>query len=85
MKKLDDLKGIQKYFCSKCQHFHLRRYKNKIGMNGKIIKTKETPFFNHKEFAYQLSSTEQFRNSFKKNWNNYSIKQHQKYRGSMKQ
>jgi hypothetical protein len=47
-------------------------------MRGKL-------FNEHKEFALNLSNTELWKLLFKKSWNNYSIKSHQKTSGSKKQ
>lgn len=85
MDKLTDLTGINKYWCNECKYFHIRKYKYIINKNGKRIKTKNTPFFNHKEFAYKLTSTEIFNMKFNKSVEKYSIKGHKKTLGSMKQ
>ena len=85
MDKLTSLKGINKYFCIECEHSHIRKYKYIINKNGKRIKSKDTPFFNCKEHAYQLTATEKFNIQFNKSVENYSFKKHQKSIGSMKQ
>ena len=85
MDKLTDLIDINRYYCSKCEHFHIRKYKYIINEFGRRIKTKDTPFFNHKEFAYKLTSTEIFNMKFNKSIQKYIIKEHQKTVGSMKQ
>ena len=85
MNKLTDLKGINKFWCSECEHFHIRKYKYLINEYGKRIKTKNTPFFNHKEYAFKLTSTESFNMKFNKSMKKYSIKGHKKMKGSMKQ
>lgn len=85
MKKLTELTGINKYYCMECQSFHYRRYRNVINSDGSITKTKNTPFFNHSEYAYLLDSTELFKLKFKRNFRNYSIDKHQKSNGSKKQ
>ena len=85
MDKITDLIGINRYWCSECEHFHIRKYKYIINEFGKRIKTKNTPFFNHKEFAIKLTSTEIFNMKFRKSTESYSIKSHKKTLGSMKQ
>jgi len=85
MKKIIDFKGIKKYYCSNCKHFHIKKYKLKLNEFNERIKTKDTPFFNHQEFGYKLSSTEVFNLRFGKSMENYSIKAHKKTRGSRKQ
>ena len=87
MKKLDKLnsiEGISKYFCSECNHFHIRKYRYKINKLGHRIKTKDTPFFNHKEFAYKLTSSELWKRQFGRSCELYSIKEHKKAIGSNK-
>ena len=84
MDKINDIDGINKYFCSECEHFHIRKYKYKFDKFGKTIKTKDTPFFNHKEFAYKLTSSELFNKQFGKSMENYTIKSHKKTKGSNK-
>lgn len=85
MDKINDIEGIKKYYCSECNHFHIRKYRYKIDKFGKRIKTKDTPFFNHKEFAMKLTQSELFSRQFSKTWNNYSIKEHKKTNKSKKQ
>jgi len=85
MDKLTDLIGINRYYCSECEHFHIRKYKYVINKFGQRIKTKDTPFFNHKEYAFKLTSTEIFNAKFNKSMEKYSIKGHKKTVGSMKQ
>lgn len=85
MEKINDLKGFNKYFCSECEHFHIRKYKYKIDKNGARIKTKDTPFFNHKEFAYKLTDSELWLMKMSKSLSIYSIKSHKKTVGSRKQ
>ncbi|GAH70075.1 unnamed protein product [marine sediment metagenome] len=85
MDKLTNLKEVKRYWCSECEHFHIRKYKYIINEFGKRIKTKNTPFFNHKEFAFKLTSTEIFNMKFQKSTEKYSIKAHKKTSGSMKQ
>jgi len=85
MDKLTDLIGINKYYCSECEHFHIRKYKYIINKFEQRIKTKDTPFFNHKEYAFKLTSTEIFNAKFNKSMEKYSFKAHQKTVGSMKQ
>jgi len=58
MDKLNSIEGIKKYFCSKCNKFHIRKYRYKFDKNNNRIKTKDTPFFNHKNFAHKLTSSE---------------------------
>ena len=87
MKKLDkitDLEGIKKYFCSECEKFHIRKYRYIIDKFGKRIKTKNTPFFNHKEFAYKLTISELWNRQMKRSCDLYSIKEHKKSKGSNK-
>ena len=50
-----------------------------------VLKQKNTPFFNHKEYAYKLTATEIFNMKFNKSVEKYSIKGHKKALGSMKQ
>jgi len=78
MNKITDLKGISKYYCSECKHFHIRKYKYIINNENIRIKTENTPFFKHKEFAHKLSSTELWKLQFKRSWNSYDIKKHKK-------
>lgn len=85
MDKLNNLEGIRKYYCSKCEYFHIKKYKYKFDKFGKRVKTKDTPFFNHKEFAYKLTPSEIFKKQFGKSVENYSIKEHKKMKGSRKQ
>ena len=85
MDKLTDLKEIKRYWCSQCGHFHIRKYKYIINENGKRIKTKNVPFFNHREFAFKLTSTELFNMKFNKSMEKYSLNGHKKTLGSMKQ
>jgi len=85
MDKLNSLEGIKKYYCIECEHFHIRKYLYKFNKLGKRIKTKDTPFFNCKEFAYKLTSTEIYNKQFGKSMENYSIKDHKKMKGSRKQ
>jgi len=85
MDKINDLKGFNRYFCSECKHFHIRKYKYKIDENGARIKTKDTPFFNHKEFAWKLTDSEIWQMKMSKSLSTYSIKSHKKTVGSRKQ
>ena len=85
MDKIIDFTEIKKYWCSQCEHFHIKKYKYIINKFGVRIKTKNTPFFNHREFAYKLTSTEIFNMKFRKSTESYSIKGHKKTVGSMKQ
>ena len=85
MKKIIDFKGINKYFCSNCNHFHIRKYKYKFNEYNERIKTKDTPFFNCQEFGYKLSSSENFNLKMRKSLDNYSIKSHKLTVGSRKQ
>ena len=85
MDKITKLEGIKKYYCIECEHYHIRKYKYKINKEGKRIKTKDTPFFNHKEYAIKLSKSEIFNRQFKKNWKNYNIKSHKESYNSGKQ
>jgi len=73
MDKITDFKGISKYYCYECEYFHRKKYKYIIDKDGKRIKTKDTPFFNHKEFAYKLTSSELWKKQFKKSWNRYDL------------
>lgn len=85
MKKIIDFRGIIKYFCINCKHFHIRKYGYKLNDSNERIKTKDTPFFNHQEFGYKLSSSERFNLQMNRSLNNYSIKAHKLTRGSRKQ
>lgn len=84
MNKLESIDGISKYYCSECHRFHIRKYKYKIDKFGKRVKTKDTPFFNHKRYAYQLTQSELFNKQFKRSCELYSIKNHKKTNGSKK-
>lgn len=84
MNKLNNIEGINKYFCSECNHFHIRKYRYKIDKNGNRIKTKDTPFFRHKEFAHKLTQSELFNKQFSRSCELYSIKEHKKSSGSKK-
>lgn len=89
MNKIIDLTGINKYFCSLCNIFHVRKYKQKIIMDEnfkeQIIKTKDTPFFNHQEFAHKLTSSELWKLQFRRSLQNYSIESHKESYKSKKQ
>jgi hypothetical protein len=85
MDKINSIDGINKYYCSECLKYHIRKYRYKINKLGNSIKTKDTPFFNHKHFANKLTPSELFNRQFKANWNNYSIKSHKKTYNSIKQ
>lgn len=85
MDKITDFEGVKKYYCTECEHFHIRKYKYKINKLGKRIKTKDTPFFNHKEFAMKLTSTELWNRQMKRSCDLYTIKNHKKSYGSGKQ
>ena len=85
MDKITDFIEVKKYWCSQCEHFHIRKYKYIINKFGQRIKTKDTPFFNHKEYAFKLTSTELFNMKFSKSMEKYSLKAHKKTVGSMKQ
>ncbi len=84
MDKITDLEGIKKYFCTECEHFHIRKYKYIVNEFGKRIKTKDTPFFNHKEFAYKLTTSELFKRQFQHSCEHYTIKKHKETKGSNK-
>ena len=84
MDKIINLEGIKKYFCSKCNRFHIRKFKYKIDVNKNRIKTKDTPFFNHKEFAFKLTTSELWNKQFKRSCEIYTIKRHKKSNGSNK-
>jgi len=85
MDKLTDLKEVKRYWCSECEHFHIRKHKFIINEFGIRIKTKDTPFFNHKEYAFKLTTTEIFNMKFRKSTESYSIKKHKETTGSRKQ
>lgn len=85
MDKINDLKGINKYYCILHDCFHIRKYKYIINEHGKRIKTKDTPFFNCKNNAMKLTSSEVFSRKFRKSYNKYSIKKHKETIGSVKQ
>lgn len=82
MDKLVNIKDIKRYYCSQCKHFHIRKYKYKVNTFGVKTKTKDTPFFNHKEFACKLTNTEKFKKGIKGSFSKYSIKSHKKSIGS---
>ena len=85
MKKINDLLGVNKYYCSECKHNHIRKYKYIINENDVGVRTKDTPFFNHKEYAWELTSSEIWNIKMSKSLENYSIKTHKKTTGSRKQ
>lgn len=85
MDKINDLKGFNNYYCSECEHTHIRKYKYKIDENGMRIKTKDTPFFNHKEYAWEITASELWQTKMSKSFETYSIKKHKKATGSSKQ
>ncbi|MBY8983272.1 MAG: hypothetical protein KGD57_10005 [Candidatus Lokiarchaeota archaeon] len=58
-----ELVGKEKYFCSKCKRIHNRFRKHKT------VKI----FMNHNEFALEIDSTKQFKNSFKRAWKRHGI------------
>jgi len=84
MDKINDIEGIKKYYCSECEKFHIKKYRYKFNENNKRIKTKDTPFFNHKNFAMKLTQSELFNRQFKRSCELYSIKNHKKTKGSNK-
>jgi len=84
MDKITDLEGIKKYYCSECERFHIRKFRYKFNENNERIKTKDTPFFNHKKFAYKLTSSELWNRQMKRSCELYSIKEHKKTIGSNK-
>lgn len=57
-----DIKGSEKYFCTKCKRIH-NRFRN-----HKSVKI----FQNHSEFAVKIDSTKQYKNAFKKSWKRHS-------------
>lgn len=85
MDKIDNLKGINRYFCSKCNHFHIRKYKYKIDLDGNKIKTKDTPFFRCENYAVKLTDSKLFKIGISKSFEKYSVKEHKKAYGSRKQ
>ena len=85
MDKLTSLKGISRYWCVECNHFHIKKYRYLINEFGNRIKTENTPFFNHSNYAFQLTTTELFNKKFQNNLKSYSIKAHKQTTGSMKQ
>lgn len=85
MDKITDFKGITQYYCSECKHNHIRKYKYVINNDNVRIKTENTPFFRHKEFAFKLTHSEKFREQFNKSCERYSIESHKKSSGSSKQ
>lgn len=85
LKKIEDLKGFSRYYCTKCKHSHVRKYKYKIDENGVQIKTKDTPFFNHRETAWELTDSEIWHAKLSRSLENYTIKGHKKATGSKKQ
>ena len=85
MDKIINLKEIKSYYCIECEHFHIRKYKYIFNEFNQRIKTKNTPFFNHKEFAFKLTATEIWHKKMSKSLENYSIKSHKKTLGSKKQ
>ena len=85
MDKLTSLKGISRYWCVECNHFHIKKYRYIIDKFGNRIKTENTPYFNHFHYAFQLTPTESFNMKFSKSSKSYSIKAHKQTTGSMKQ
>ena len=85
MEKLtkEGVKKVYNYWCSKHNKFHYK-YRSET-VNGKKQHVRTKSFNDCKEFAYKFSNTELFLIQFRKNWNNYSIKEHRKIRGSKKQ
>lgn len=59
---MENIKGKEKYFCSKCKKIH-NRFRN-----HKSVKI----FINHSKFAQEIDSTKQFINSFRRTWNRHS-------------
>ena len=84
MDKLNSIEGISKYFCSECNHSYIRKYRYKIDKNCNSIKTKDTPFFNHKQYAHKLTSSELWKKQMRRSCETYSIKSHKKMKGSSK-
>jgi len=84
MDKIDNLEGINKYYCSEHKKFHIRKFKYKFNKEGLRIKTRDTPFFNCKKFAYKLTSSELFNLQFKRSYQLYTIKKHKESNGSNK-
>lgn len=68
-------KSIEKYWCNNCNCFHKRFFRNKLSYI----------FFNHLLYKSTFSNTDIWKKQFKKSWNNYSIKKHQKIYKSKKQ
>ena len=85
MEKIIDFIGINKYYSSKHNRFHIRKFKYKIDKNNNRIKTKDTPFYNCQEFAYKLSSSELWNKAFKTSCELYKLESHKKSVGSKKQ
>jgi len=84
MDKIDNLEGINKYYCSECKKFHIRKFRYKFNKDGLRIKTRDTPFFNHKKFAMKLTPSELWNRQMKRSCELYSIKAHKKSSGSTK-
>jgi len=82
--KINDIEGINKYFCSEHKKFHIRKFKYKFNKEGLRIKTRDTPFFNCKKFAMKLTQSELWNRQMKRSCELYSIKEHKKAIGSNK-
>jgi len=64
MKEITDFTYMVKYFCTKCNGFHKKYYTR----NGKQNKSKT--FQDHKEYAFELTSSELWNFQFKRTWKN---------------
>jgi len=60
--------SIEKYWCSVCERFHKRRFRNNLSKT----------FFNHIDFKSDITTTELFKRDFKKKWRKHALKQHKK-------
>jgi len=85
MEKITEFNGINTYYCSKHNKFHIKKFKYKIDKNNNRIKTKDTPFYNCQEFAMKLTDTELYNKQFNRSCKLYSIKKHKEAFGSKKQ
>lgn len=85
MEKITNFSGVKSFWCTLCNHTHLRRYNYEINEFGKRIKKETTPFFLHQKYAVKLTNSELFRLGFKASWNSYSITAHKQTYRSRKQ
>lgn len=66
---------INKYFCSKCDTYHKKKFKSKINQT----------FIKHKSFMIEVSDTYIYNKKLKQSFKRYDIKKHKLSFGSRKQ